>query len=86
MCSAPTMGGGGVEFFTQDDGMNMNIPSVLAKDQIPCNKNYESCVYSAQGALMCNLKKNGDKVKESFVPGMVIGGLPNMPQITNMPN
>lgn len=80
-CSAPMMGGG-VEFFSQEPETNMSIPDMLAKDKIPCVRKYESCVYTAQGALMCNLK-NGEKeqVKEPFVPGMVLGGLPNVPPL-----
>jgi hypothetical protein len=56
--------GGGIEFFTQNE------------DPVSCTKNYDSCVYTAQGSLMCNLKKK--EVKETMVPGMSLGGLPNI--------
>lgn len=82
-CSAPMMGGG-VEFFAEEPAANMSIPDLLAKDKIPCVRKYESCVYSAQGALMCNIKSNGGDVKEKFVPGMVLGGLPNFPSLPGM--
>lgn len=64
-CSGMT--GGGVEFFEEQKA-----------DPISCTKNYDLCVYTAQGSLICNMK-NKKEVKETMVPGMVLGGLPNFP-------
>lgn len=77
------MSGGGVEFFEE------NVPYALSKSSISCQKDYNGCVYSAQGAIMCNLQQkqsNNKNIKETFVPGMVIGGLPNIPSLPNFKN
>jgi hypothetical protein len=80
------MAGGGVEFF--DQGLDGSLAGSLAKDGIKCQKDYAGCVYSAQGAILCGLKQMSPATKQSgtketFVPGMVIGGIPNMPALPN---
>jgi hypothetical protein len=78
--------GGGTEFFEQ----NNTIPSILANDKIACKKEYNGCIYTAQGNIVCNLQPKSNKsIKENFVqipaiPGMIIGGLPNIPNIPNL--
>jgi hypothetical protein len=58
-----------------------------------CNKDYSSCIYSAQGTIMCNVQKAMNvpepKVIEGFsqaleyTPGMSLGGLPNFAPLPN---
>jgi hypothetical protein len=83
-CAGMT-GGAGVEFFEQNQ-----LVANLAENSIKCQKDYNGCVYSAQGAIMCGLKndgivsvKKGNDIKETFVPGMGIGGIPNIPALPN---
>jgi hypothetical protein len=80
-CAGMT-GGAGVEFFEQNQ-----LVANLAENSIKCQKDYNGCVYSAQGAIMCGLKQSNEvkknDVKETFVPGMAIGGIPNIPALPN---
>lgn len=81
--SCAGMSGGGIEFF--DQGLDGSLAGSLSNDGIKCQKDYAGCVYSAQGSIMCGLKQVGQKgsVKETFVPGMIMGGVPNMPSLPN---
>jgi hypothetical protein len=91
--SCAGMAGGGVEFFEQNWN-NAQFTDSLSKDIITCQKDYNGCVYSAQGAIMCG--KNNNKVNKNSVgtekfteqsipmpPGMSLGGLPNIPALPN---
>lgn len=58
-----------------------NFANSLACTNIKCQKAYLGCVYSAQGSVVCNLPQEKEKekkdIKEHFVPGVMLGGLPN---------
>lgn len=72
---------GGAEFFTQEKPLN------------DCKKDYGGCIYSAQGTIVCNLRKPeplaGPQYAEGFTqaieytPGMSLGGLPNFASLPN---
>ena len=105
----PPITGGGIEFFDEQMSPVAMVDNLSSKS-IPCQKDYLGCVYSAQGAIMCNLKGNNgivsvkDKtvkeaqvnylanqmnntnIRETFIPGMIIGGLPNIPSIPGIKN
>ncbi len=61
----------GLEAFSQD----YSIPDALSMNKIPCQKDFVGCMYSAQGAIICN---STSKPVENFVPSITLGGLPNM--------
>lgn len=62
-----------------------NFANSLACTDIKCQKTYLGCVYSAQGSVVCNLpEKKDNNIKETFVPGVMLGGLPNFPSIPNL--
>ena len=66
---------GGLEAFQQNSlESTYSIPDAMSLNSIPCNKDFSGCMYSAQGAIVCSQAHN----KEPFIPGMTLGGIPNM--------
>lgn len=50
-------GGAGIEFFEQQPQAQQQTPPGQQQGNFPCQKEYTGCVYSASGALLCNLKQ-----------------------------
>ena len=57
----------------QPQTLNYSIPDALSQDTLPCKKDFSGCMYSAQGALVCN--NNKTEQFSTNIPGMGLGGL-----------